>query len=244
MIYFFSATGNSEFVARELAAATGDRALAMIGFTKKGVKPPPVRAGETLGIVFPVYAWRPPRYVVDFVKSLQIEPGAFVYGVCTMGEVAGDTFRYLGEFIRLDSCYSVKMPGNYIIMSQPESEEKINRKIVAARGRIGDIAAAVRAKKAGFDVRKGPAAYLFTYLVGRFAEGFFKDHSFHASIACTGCGRCVEVCPLDNITLEAGKPIWHGNCMHCVACIQRCPVRAIEFGEKTAKRARYIFPEA
>ena len=240
MIYFFSATGNSEWVANQLAVGTGDTAVSITGLRKKKQTPPPVKAGETLGIVFPVYAFAPPRFVIEFVKRLEVDPGAFVFGVCTMGEAAGDSFRLLRKHMRVDSCYSIRMPNNYIIMKGCEPEEKIREKIAAAKKRIPEICASVKAKKIEFDVRKGPGAFLSAFgswLFNRFAG----DKKFRTEDTCTGCGLCAELCPLDNITIETGRPVWHGDCMQCMACVQHCPAQAINCGERTKSRARYVF---
>jgi len=242
MICYFSATGNSEWVARQLAEGTGDCAVSITELRKKRQAPPPVKAGETLGIVFPVYAWAPPRIVVEFVKGLEVDPAAFVFGVCTMGDVAGDSFRLLRKHVRVDSCYSIRMPSNYLILSGREPDAKIHAKIAAAQKRIPEICAGVKAKKVEFDVRRGPGAFLFTPLASRLFNRFATDRKFRAGDACTGCGLCAELCPLDDITLENGRPVWHGDCMQCMACIQRCPARAIDYGRLTKNRARYVFP--
>jgi NAD-dependent dihydropyrimidine dehydrogenase PreA subunit len=48
---------------------------------------------------------------------------------------------------------------------------------------------------------------------------------------CTGCGSCVEVCPLDALRLapESGKAcIEYGDdCMTCYVCEMACPTNAI-----------------
>ena len=57
--------------------------------------------------------------------------------------------------------------------------------------------------------------------------------------ACTGCGRCAQLCPTNNIVLRSGKPVWGGNCTHCMACISYCPTEAIEYGKKSVGKPRY-----
>jgi len=239
MIYYFSATGNSQWVAEELAAATGDRAVSMTDMKKQKLSPSPVRAGETLGLVFPVYAFAPPRVVMDFVSQLQIEEGAFVYGVCTMADFCGDVFRYLRKAIHVDSCYSIRMPSNYIVMSDCEPDEKVASKIMEATGRIPKIAAAVKAHKKEFIVRKGPMAYLLTAFAAPFFRKFAKDKKFLTDDTCIGCGKCVERCPMDNIKLENNRPAWQGDCMQCMGCIQNCARQAINYGNQTRNRKRY-----
>ena len=65
-----------------------------------------------------------------------------------------------------------------------------------------------------------------------FYRFFVKADAFRATDACIECGKCVERCPLNNIRLENGKPVWGKHCTHCMACICDCPKEAIEYIEK------------
>ncbi len=45
---------------------------------------------------------------------------------------------------------------------------------------------------------------------------------------CTGCGECVEACPLDAIELQDGLAVVdEDTCSDCGACVDVCPVEAI-----------------
>ena len=60
-----------------------------------------------------------------------------------------------------------------------------------------------------------------------FYKFFVKANAFTASSACIGCGQCVKRCPMNNVAIKDGKPVWGRNCTHCMACICYCPVSAI-----------------
>ena len=46
---------------------------------------------------------------------------------------------------------------------------------------------------------------------------------------CTGCGSCVEVCPVDALKLENDKAKVDGDtCIDCGTCVDECSVEAIE----------------
>ncbi len=45
---------------------------------------------------------------------------------------------------------------------------------------------------------------------------------------CTGCGICVDTCPLDAIELKNDIAVINNdNCSNCRACESECPIEAI-----------------
>lgn len=49
---------------------------------------------------------------------------------------------------------------------------------------------------------------------------------------CTGCGDCVEVCPVDALKLVDEKSVCDAEeCTDCLACIDECPEEAISEGD-------------
>ena len=49
---------------------------------------------------------------------------------------------------------------------------------------------------------------------------------------CTGCGECVDVCPVEAITLEDEKAVIdQENCTDCAVCVAECPTEAISVPE-------------
>ena len=88
----------------------------------------------------------------------------------------------------------------------------------------------------------GSLAWLKTYLVHPgFNRSATDDSKYCVTKACIHCGKCVETCPLKNITLEDGRPKWHGNCTMCMGCYHHCPVNAIQYGKTTAGKGQYYF---
>ena len=42
---------------------------------------------------------------------------------------------------------------------------------------------------------------------------------------CVGCGACVDVCPMQAITMEGDKAYRDkDDCIYCDACIKECPL--------------------
>lgn len=45
---------------------------------------------------------------------------------------------------------------------------------------------------------------------------------------CTGCGACVETCPVEAIAIKNDKAVVSDECIDCGQCVDECPVSAIE----------------
>lgn len=78
-----------------------------------------------------------------------------------------------------------------------------------------------------FDLSKKPIER-FSFSFGHtktMPEGYFITN------ACTGCGRCREVCPQDCINFDSVPAvIRQEHCLHCGNCMEVCPEQAVNFG--------------
>jgi MinD superfamily P-loop ATPase len=72
---------------------------------------------------------------------------------------------------------------------------------------------------------------------------FIQDKNYNINNNCIGCKICKEVCPVNNIEMINNKPEFQHHCEQCMACIQYCPQKAINYKEITQKRRRYTNPE-
>ena len=152
--------------------------------------------------------------------------------------------RKLSEKKRLNHMGSAQiiMPDNYIALFDTPTTEKAEKIVREAEP---DIAKAALMIKHGecFQKRKyGLDERIESGLVNSiFYTVFVKAKAFQVDQTCIGCGKCIKVCPLNNVTLKDKKPVWGKQCTYCMACICRCPVEAIEYGRKSVGKPRYCF---
>ena len=127
-IYYFSGTGNSLVVARDLARELGGRLLPIGAGTDHD---PPASEAERVGIVFPVYYAGLPPVVRRFAEQLQVPAESYLFGVCTYGGGVGYALRDLRcslstRSLELSAAFGVHRPQN-AFYKPGENREKINR---------------------------------------------------------------------------------------------------------------------
>ena len=246
MILYFSGTGNSKYVARRLADAL-DEPLCSMNDRIKSDDTTPVETGKRLIIVTPTYAWRIPRIVREWLLSTVLTGAKQAWFVMTCGGEIGNAGKYNHALCQEKglACMGtaqIIMPENYIAMfGAPQAAEA--RQIVAKAE--PDIDRAIAAIAAGEQFPPTRNNLYDRFMSGPvnpiFYSFFVKAKAFTASDACVSCGQCVERCPMNNITLQNGRPVWGGNCTHCMACICYCPTEAIEYGKKSPGKPRYHY---
>lgn len=239
MIFYFTGTGNSEWVAKQLANGTGDRA---VNISRDEVTLAPT--DDKIGIVFPIYAWGAPKPMEDFLKTVKLPDTCYTYMVCTCGSDCGMADKQIEEIIgkTLNAKMSLPMANNYIQGGNCASEEEAKKAIQAAKPKLDKIIKAINEQAAFEDLTRGFAPVVLTKAIHpAFLKLASSDKKFFVTDACLGCGLCEEFCPNKNIKLKDKKPQWQGNCCQCTSCINRCPSEAIQYGKATKNRRRYYF---
>lgn len=243
MIFYFSGTGNTKWVAEQLAELTGDQAVSIADLLRDGPTAVTVSSGSVIGIVFPVYAWGAPKIVERFCKEINVGGGAYAYAVCTCGDEAGSAMKRLKKIFPWQSAFSIAMPNNYIPMYDVDSEPLAKSKVRKAAEQIRSIAASVQKKERIYSVHTGPFPGLKTSVISPMFNSFARSTKpFTAGDDCTSCNLCQKICPISAISMQNGKPVWvKKHCTQCMACINRCPQRCIQYGSGTKSRGRYYF---
>lgn len=246
MIFYFSRTGNSEWVAKKVADKIDDKAVDIISLDLAELNAEQkIVAEKYIGFVFPVYAWGVPEPMLDFVKNLKganEQTTAFTFGICTCGEDAGAAMKKLSKIYPLCSAYSIAMPNNYVIGSELESDEVVLNKIKSAEGEIDKISAEISEGKKQYRVHEGSLAAVKSGMINKVFNRFARSTSsfWVEKDKCISCISCAKNCPSKAIELENGNPVWKKrNCYMCLRCINCCPTEAIEYGKNTASRKRY-----
>jgi len=246
-LYYFSGTGNSLWVAKQLEKQLPDYSISPIASILSDNKTIENSDLDSIGIIFPVYMYGPPLIVKRFLNKMMISENQYVFCIAVHGGYPAYTVKIVKEMLRkngnhLNCGFCVKMPGNCIIDYDPPKSEIIREIMSSGTERIIEIAKMIKNRRMNIFEKGNPATnWVLSGLFYRFLSGTIKGYwkKYMVEDSCTACGTCVSLCPMNNIKLSNNKPIWGNTCEMCLSCIQNCPVEAIQWGKRTKKRKRY-----
>lgn len=244
MILYFTGTGNSRYVADMLADLTGDEALCVNSFIKSGEKKS-FESERPYVFVSPVYVSALPLAFCDFIRNSEFLGCQKAYYVQTCAGGMGGCPEYARRLSREKGfahmgTAQVTMPQNYLVYFKPKEKSECEGIIDAAGLVIRAFSEPILAGTEFPDPGMKKWEYVSTEMIlDMYYKHFMPAKPFRTTEDCIGCGRCESLCPLNNIKLTEGRPVWGDNCTHCMACISLCPKQAIEYGKKSVGKPRY-----
>lgn len=235
-LFCFSGSGNSYWVATQLASRLGDATVVMVPSLLESEK---IALTERIGFVYPVYKFFPPNlltyYVEEVLSQQEVEHVDYLFHITTYNLASGWAEYAMESSLMkagFGTSYSsrVRMPDTYVPLFKTAGKERIERYYRDAETKIAAIAD---------EIEKGVIKVGRQVLAARSATRFLmkpiqralmdEARSFVVTDACTSCEQCYRICPSANIEMVGGKPSWDRLCSGCYACYHRCPTEAIRF---------------
>ncbi|MCG2762750.1 MAG: EFR1 family ferrodoxin [Candidatus Atribacteria bacterium] len=269
-IYYFSGTGNSLHVAKELQKRIPKaNIIPIVSLLNKDVIK---TKAETVGFVFPLHGMTVPIPVKIFLKKLELKSVNYIFAIATRGGTKCFAFNKINQILKrnrkcLDSTFILTMINNdpkFEVYEIPTSESisKVESKI---QTRLDSISRIIinkeKYQEKDSDYIDFPFIKPVNYLLERLVllGMFWADvthtginNYFYADSKCIGCGICEKVCLSQKIKMINKKPVWQKNvkCYLCYTCLNYCPEQAVQIKSKiymksyTDKNGRYPHPFA
>lgn len=244
MILCFTGTGNSRYCADYLADKLSDKVIDL-NERIRNKDFSSLESEKCYILCVPTYAWRIPNVVTDYLKKLELKGNNEIYFLMTCGGEIGRAEKYNIDFSgkigkKYKGTIKVKMAENYLVMFDVTDEKREEELMMKAVVTLDKAAKLIIKHESLPKAEKGITGTFLSGVVNPLFYPFFvRDKKFTVSENCISCGVCAKKCPLGNIDIKEGIPIWKGNCTHCMACISYCPMEAIEYGKKSVGQRRY-----
>jgi ferredoxin len=267
-IYYFSGTGNSLYVAKELQKQIPDSSLKPIAsHLKKDVI---TVKGETVGFIFPIHGMTLPIPVKNFIKKADLRTAKYIFAAATRGGTKCFAFDAIEKMLKRKG----KKLNSYFVMNMASNDPKLESFVIPTKkeimrikseiqNRLKSIKKTVTNKEdyqekdtnyVSFPFIK-PISFLLERLVllgMKYAECNGGKDYFYTDSKCTGCGACQKVCLSGKVKMVEGKPLWQKNikCYFCYACLNYCPVQSVQIKSSwymnsyTKIKGRYPHPFA
>jgi len=250
-IYYYSGTGNSLCVAREIQKRIPEATLTSIVRLLRNETI--TISADTVGFVFPNFCLTIPIPVHDFLEKADLSSAQYIFAVCTRGGSLSEAFVYMNEMLqrqhkKLDAQLDINMPWNNPITDNLpglNSEEKTRYLESVMQGKLDLFCKAILDREVYLhetetDYELSFGMKVFDLLISKDLN--YKSHRymyqnlvhFYADEKCQGCGTCEQVCLSEKISMIDKKPTWKNNvkCYACFACINYCPRKAIQIQSK------------
>lgn len=248
MILYFSGTGNSAYAAERIGEKAGDDVINLFDrirnhdYTK-------IHSDRPWVIAAPAYAWRIPHILHEWLENAELSGNREIYFVITCAGKIGNAGQYLKKLcdsknLVYKGTIPVIMPNNYVVLSPVTGGKEALEIIHQAEEKLDKAACLIKnyGRLPQPDLTTGDKVNS-SIVNGIFYKVFVHPKKFYATDTCVSCGKCAGMCPLNNIRIENGKPVWGKDCTHCMACICLCPSEAIEYGKQTRGKLRYTCPK-
>ena len=136
MIFYFSGTGNSEWIANQLSKGQNEDLVFIPEALKNEALEFDLQKDEKIGFVFPIYSWAPPEIVLRFINRISLKEyqNQYLFFVCSCGDDTGLTQQVLVKALNDKGwlCHAAGLSDTGIICCDGYDEELIDRCGLAA----------------------------------------------------------------------------------------------------------------
>lgn len=237
VVYYFTGTGNTLTLARQIAGQTNARLVSIPAQRQKTEIDP---QAETIIVVSPVYYGDLPLLVQSFLSRLTpIETSRVLLVLGHSGEpgraarTAADSLAAHGG--KLAGTLAIRLPHNAVRADADPASLFAPAAEAVTAGLTAFLAGdPLPEMDPGPDSHTGPGTRThLTRVTSIDADTILADavhaagQMFTLAGDCHGCGMCFMSCPVDNIVMVEKKPHWLDHCENCLACYSQCPHQAI-----------------
>lgn len=224
MLFYFTATGNSLYVAKQLDEERISIPQAVHHREK-------IYTADPIGVVCPIYGHEVPGLVKEFLRSSVFQTEYF-YMILTYGNRHGGAAELAHQMLEgmgIHPAYInlVLMADNFLPAFDMKEQKALDKHVDAQIEKIREDI--FNRKRFLSPVTEADREVHREFL--RRAALKLPDAAggiYWITDDCIGCEICTKVCPKNCFTMEGRQSRWNPEgCILCMACIHACPMTAI-----------------
>ena len=186
---------------------------------------------------YPIHFSNAPKIMQDFInENAACFKGKQIFIIASMalwsGDGAGCAARLFKKYqasvigglhLRMPDCI-----GDEKVLKRSRTENKeIIRKADVKIVQVVDLLKNGTSTKEGLNILSHLAGLLGQRLWFYTKTTTYKQKPNVDNQKCIGCGKCEELCPMQNIKVVDGKAVSHNRCTLCYRCFAHCPAQAL-----------------
>lgn len=258
-LYYFSGTGNSLHIAKELHKNMPEAELIpVISLLDTDI----IKTNaQVVGLIFPLYLTTVPKPIEKFIKKFDMTSADYSFSVITRIGTFSVANVYMDKVLNkkgrsFDATFMLNMANNSPTGLKPFADQNWIDKITKDKINIIEdivredlkyiINCIINREKIHANGTMPILSHIIEPIMTKLTRNEGKEIPFLSDYDCTKCGICEQVCPSGKIKIINEKVVWDRlkQCYYCYACFNFCPTQSIFVGKKyTQKSGRYHHPD-
>lgn len=241
LIICFSQTGNTQKIAECICDGvidiTGQCDIKPLGEIDSG----DLDDYDLIGLGSPVFYYKEPFHVEDFIQALPERNGQHWFVFCTHANVIGSFFPSVVEKLKNKEAMVIGCHNSYANLTVPYypkpsytsgHPDQHDLKEARAFGRnMAELSLRVKNQKIGannisYPISSEEWAEEGKHLTREFLANVLPKLALNTD-TCVQCHECEKNCPVQGIDIEANPPHLQDPCIYCWRCVNICPTLSI-----------------
>lgn len=255
VIYYFSGTGNTWWVATRIADLLQENNIQVNCHSIETLMIEDVltHVSEVDHIIlgFPVYGSTAPRPMMDFIHTFPLSNGQQTISIfATQAMASGDTAWTISQIFK-QKAYTVQQARHFRMMNNlhlpqfkfypPKNDQRLDRLLEKTLPRVVSFTREIITGKKHI-TGNNPLGHFLGGLQRRHIDTVIAKASKELRVnpqRCILCGKCQRVCPTGNILQSQDNLFFSDSCTLCLRCYSQCPTAAILLGEGSEDVNKY-----
>lgn len=253
-IFFFSGTGNTYFIAKNIQEVLINNGNQCHLFTveKTHNDDQLIDEYDLIGLGYPIYGSDVPIIVRNWINDLKMHNSKRAFIFCTQMMYSGDGAAYGGRLLERKGFIfrqqaHFNMPNNitdYKIL-RPFNRHNLEcieaKKMIQVDRFVKHIIKDKKRKKGSNFVSL--CLGLLQRVPYQKMEMKWISDTIKIEKNCILCKKCIELCPTNNFEIKNGVLITKNSCILCYRCINHCPVNALHSSKNSLVKKPYRGPK-